>query len=72
MKKINRESLRMALYEYQHAHRVFVKAEQQAREYEEIGIDGPLSPTVPVALERWMLSMDLLEETLERVLEDER
>ena len=72
MKKANRESLRMALYEYQHAHRVFVNAEQKAREYEELGIDGPLSPTVPVALERWMLSMDLLEETLECVLEDER
>jgi hypothetical protein len=72
MKRKNRESLRMALREYQHATRVFLSDQQQAMYEEEHGINGPTSPTAHRSQSDWMMAMELLEEAVERVLEDER
>lgn len=72
MKRKNRESLRFALSEYQHAVRVFLSDQQKAMYYEEHGINGPVSPTAHRSYDDWMMAMELLEETVERVLEDER
>lgn len=72
MKKKNREALRLALYDYQLASRIFISDTQKREEYEELGLKGQVSPTAKYSHENWMLAMDNLEETVERILEDER
>ena len=72
MKRKNREVLRCALNEYRNATRVFLNDQQQAMYEEEYGIYGPTSPTAHRSQSDWMMAMELLEETVERVLEDER
>ena len=62
----------MALREYQHATRVFLSDQQQAMYEKEHGINGPTSPTAHRSQSDWMMAMELLEEAVERVLEDER
>ena len=39
---------------------------------EEHGINGTTSPTAHRSYSDWMMAMELLEEAVERVLEDER
>ena len=76
MKKKNREALRLALSDYQLAYqlayRIFISDTQKREEYEEHGLKGEVSPTSKYSHENWMLAMDNLEETVERILEDER
>ena len=72
MKKKNREVLRLALSDYQLAYRIFISDTQKREEYEEHGLKGEVSPTSKYSHENWMLAMDNLEETVERILEDER
>ena len=72
MKKKNRETLRLALSDYQLAYRIFISDTQKREEYEEHGLKGEVSPTSKYSHENWMLAMDNLEETVERILEDER
>ena len=72
MKKKNREALRLALSDYQLAYRIFISDTQKREEYEEHGLKGEVSPTSKYSHENWMLAMDNLEVTVERILEDER
>lgn len=72
MKKKNREALRLALSDYQLAYRIFISDTQKREEYEEHRLKGEVSPTSKYSHENWMLAMDNLEETVERILEDER
>ena len=72
MKRKNREALRTALIEYQSATRVFLSDQQKAMYNEEHGINGPTSATAHRSQSDWMMAMELLEEAVERVLEDER
>ena len=72
MKRKNREVLRFALSEYQDACRVFLSDQQKAMYEEEHGINGPTSPTAHRSYDDWMMAMELLEEAVERILEDER
>ena len=72
MKKKNREALRLALSDYQLAYRIFISDTQKREEYEQHGLKGEVSPTSKYSHENWMLAMDNLEETVERILEDER
>lgn len=72
MKKKNREALRLALYDYQLAYRIFISDTQKREEYEELGLKGQVSPTAKNSHENWMLAIDNLEENIERILEDER
>ena len=72
MKRKNRESLRIALSEYQYATRVFLNDQHKAMYDEEHGINGPTSATAHRSYSDWMMAIELLEEAVERVLEDER
>lgn len=72
MKRKNREVLRCALNEYRNATRVFLHDQQLAMYEEEHGINGPASPTAHRSQSDWMMAMELLEEAVEKVLEDER
>ena len=72
MKRKNREALRTALIEYQNSTRVFLSDQQKAMYNEEHGINGPTSATAHRSQSDWMMAMELLEEAVERVLEDER
>ena len=72
MKRKNREALRTALIEYQNATRVFLSDQQKAMYNEEHGINGSTSPTAHRSYDDWMMAIELLEEAVERVLEDER
>ena len=72
MKKKNREALRLALSDYQLAYRIFISDTQKREEYEEHGLKGEVSPTSKYSHENWMLAIDNLEVTVERILEDER
>ena len=72
MKRKNREVLRFALSEYRQAARVFLSDQQKAMYEEEHGINGPTSPTAHRSYSDWMMALELLEEAVERVLEDER
>ena len=72
MKRKNREILRCALNEYRYASRVFLNDQQKAMYDEEHGINGPTSATAHRSYSDWMMAIELLEEAVERVLEDER
>jgi|UniRef100_UPI004025E753 hypothetical protein len=72
MKKKNQEVLRTALNEFQDAYRVFLDDEVRMQEAEERGIRGQVSPTSPYSYQEWQIKLDILEMTVEQVLQDER
>ena len=72
MKKKNREALRTALTEFQDAYRVFLDDVRKMQEAEERGINGQVSPTGPYSYREWEIKLDILEDTVEQVLQDER
>lgn len=72
MKKKNQEVLRTALNEFQDAYRVFLDDEMKKQEAEERGIRGQVSPTSPYSYQEWQIKLDILETTVEQVLQDER
>ena len=72
MKKKNQEALRTALNEFQDAYRVFLDDEMKKQEAEERGIRGQVSPTRPYSYQEWQIKLDILEMTVEQVLQDER
>ena len=72
MKKKNQEALRTALNEFQDAYRVFLDDEMKKHEAEERGIRGQVSPTSPYSYQEWQIKLDILEMTVEQVLQDER
>lgn len=72
MKKKNQEVLRTALNEFQDAYRVFLDDEVRMQEAEERGIRGQVSPTSPYSYLEWQIKLDILEMTVEQVLQDER
>ena len=72
MKKKNQESLRTALNEFQDAYRVLLDDEMKMQEAEERGIRGQVSPTSPYSYQEWQIKLDILEMTVEQVLQDER
>lgn len=72
MKKKNQEVLRTALNEFQDAYRVFLDDEVRMQEAEERGIRGQVSTTSPYSYQEWQIKLDILEMTVEQVLQDER
>ncbi len=72
MKKKNQEVLRTAQNEFQDAYRVFLDDEVRMQEAEERGIRGQVSPTSPYSYQEWQIKLDILEMTVEQVLQDER
>ena len=77
MKKANREALRIALFDFQEERRLFLEQVRILMENEmnAYGIfNEEYSPKEydPTAGQDWEIKMDILEETLERVLDDER
>lgn len=72
MKKKNQEVLRTVLNEFQDAYRVFLDDEVRMQEAEERGIRGQVSPTSPYSYQEWQIKLDILEMTVEQVLQDER
>ena len=72
MKKKNQEALRTTLNEFQNAYRVFLDDEMKKQEAEERGIRGQVSPTSPYSYQEWQIKLDILERTIEQVLQDER
>ena len=72
MKKKNQEALRTTLNEFQNAYRVFLDDEMKKQEAEERGIRGQVSPTSPYSYQEWKIKLDILETTVEQVLQDER
>lgn len=75
MKKKNREALRTALLDFQNERRLFLERVRILMEMDACGIvcEGKYPKGYdPSAGQYWELKMDTLEETLERVLEDER
>ena len=72
MKKKNQEALRTTLNEFQDACRVFLDDEMKKQEAEERGIRGQVSPTSPYSFQEWQIKLDILETTVEQVLQDER
>ena len=75
MKKKNREALRTALLDFQNERRMFLERVRILMEMDACGITcEEYFPKEydPSAGRDWEIKMDILEETLERVLEDER
>ena len=72
MKKKNQEALRTALNEFRDAYRIFLDDEMKMQEAEERGIRGQVSPTSPYSYQEWQIKLDILEMTVEQVLQDER
>ena len=72
MKKKHQEALRTALNEFQDAYRVLLDDEMKMQEAEERGIRGQVSPTSPYSYQEWQIKLDILEMTVEQVLQDER
>ncbi len=70
MKKSDRGSLRVALDEFRSAYRVFLEDVRRAQEAEGTGV--PIPPSSPYSYQEWEIKPDILEETIDRVLEDER
>lgn len=70
MKKSNRESLRVALDEFRSAYRIFLEDVRRTQAGEETGV--PIPPSSPYTYQEWEIKPDILEETIDRVLEDER
>ena len=72
MKKKNQEALRTALNEFQDAYRVFLDDEMKMQEAEDRGISGQSSLTSTYSYQEWQIKLDVLETTVEQVLQDER
>lgn len=75
MKKKNREALRTALLDFQNERRAFLEQVRILMERDTCGIvcEGNYPKEYdPSAGQNWEIMMDILEETVERVLEDER
>ena len=72
MKKKNREALQTALTEFQNAYRIFLDDVRIMQEAEESGLAGPVSQTSPYSYQEWEIKLDILEATVEQVLQDER
>lgn len=72
MKKKNREALRTALNEFQDAYRIFLDDVRKMQEAEDRGFNGQVSPTSPYSHQQWEIKLDILEETVEHILQDER
>ena len=52
--------------------RIFLDDVKKEMEADELGIRGSVSPTSPYSHQEWEIKLDILEETVERVLQDER
>ena len=65
-------TLRTALNEFQDAYRVLLDDEMKMQEAEERGSRGQVSPTSPYSYQEWQIKLDILEMTVEQVLQDER
>lgn len=72
MKKKNQEVLRTALNEFQDAYRVFLDDEIKMQDAEVRENRGQVSPTSPYSYQEWQIKLDILEMTVEQVLQDER
>ena len=72
MKKKNREALQTALTEFQNAYRIFLDDVRMMQEAEARGLAGPVSQTSPYSYQEWEIKLDILETTVEQVLQDER
>ncbi len=74
MKKKNREALRTALLEFQAEYRAYMEQVGILMEMSNGGIqdDARAHRYNPSAGQDWEIKLDILEETVERVLEDER
>ena len=72
MKKKNREVLQTALTEFQNAYRIFLDDVRMMQEAEARGLFGPVSQTSPYSYQEWEIKLDILETTVEQVLQDER
>ena len=72
MKKKNREALQTALTEFQNAYRIFLDDVRMMQEAEARGLVGPVSQTTPYSYQEWEIKLDILETTVEQILQDER
>lgn len=74
MKKKNREALWTALADFQNEYRVYMEQVRILMERERCGIcdEGLERRRDPSAGQDWEFKLDILVETVERVLEDER
>lgn len=75
MKKKNREELRIALLDFQNEWRMFLKQTSILMEMDAYGITSKEyypKEYDPSAGKDWEIKMDILEETIEKVLEDEK
>lgn len=77
MKKANREALRIALFDFQEERRLFLEQvrilmENEMNAYGIVNEEYSPKKYDPTAGQDWEIKMDILEETLERVLDDER
>lgn len=77
MKKANREALRIALFDFQEERRLFLEQvrilmENEMNAYGIFNEEYFPKEYDPTAGQDWEIKMDTLEETLERVLDDER
>ena len=72
MKKKNREALQTALTEFQNAYRIFVDDVRAMQEAEERGFCDPVSQTGQYSYQEWVIKLDVLETTVEQILQDER
>ena len=72
MKKKNREALQTALTEFQNAYRIFLDDVRMMQEAETRGLVGPVSQTTPYSYQEWEIKLDILETTVEQILQDER
>lgn len=72
MKKKNREALQAALTEFQDAYRIFMDDVRAMQEAEERGLCGPVTQTSQHSCQEWEIKLDVLETTVEQILQDER
>lgn len=74
MKKKNREALRTALSEFHEEYRAYMEQVGILMEMSNGGIqdDARARRYNPSSGQDWEIRLDILEETIERVLEDER
>jgi len=76
MKKKNREALRIALQDLQNERGLFLEQVRILMDMNKCGIaydaGGYPKEYNPSAGQDWEIKLDILEETIERILEDER
>ena len=76
MKKKNREALRMALLEFQNERHLFLEQVRILMEMDACGIAYERGEYPegydPTSGQYWEIKMDILEDTIEMVLEDEK